>query len=460
MRNAPHSATAERGLLCHALLSSDALVEVDGVVLPGDFYVEAHGQAFDAMLAIVRRGHRVDQIVLREELTRRGKLEDVGGDDFLVSLYDHTPDASVDTYAQVITGYSRRRSMIRVCEARAAAGYDLATEHSDYIEQTEAMVLRASEASAVADVVDARTSMVRFWEHASRVKAAGGLLGVRSGIKALDNYLVGFWNEELTVIGGRPSMGKTALLETCAVNALGSGKRVLFFSLEMSETLLWPRILAKVSGIDSTAIKEQTLTRDGVADLDRAMRWMRDQPLRLVAKSGLSIGQIRAIARKEARGAGVDVIFVDYLQKIRGTQKHERRDLEVGEVSTGLAELARELRIPVVVGAQINRGVAARADKRPTNSDLRESGSIENDADATVLIHREAYYRHEQVKSGERDEANGETFDLGAAELIVGKNRNGPTGVAHCRYVAERCLFADGETQHQPATDRGGFRDQ
>lgn len=442
MRLPPHSLDHERALL--ALGMSGAMSQLDGAVQASDFYAAAHQIAWDAMARLASSGQPVDGVTLRHALASSGTLAAVGGDEWLLSLGEVPIASDADVYARTVRDLATRRRVISTLNEYASVGYDNSNPTDVYIGELEAALSKAADSAQSVEVSDSKSSLVRFWERATRVREAGGLIGVRSGIASLDAMIGGFWCDELTTLGGRPSMGKTALLETCAVNALSQSKRVLFFSLEMSEGLLWPRILAKVCDIDASAIKDQTLTRDGFADLERAMKYFQHAPFRIIAKPGLTIGQIRSIVRKESRTHGVDIVFVDYLQKVRGTVKHERRDLEIGEVSTGLAELARELSIPVVVGAQVNRGVANRADKRPMPSDLRESGSIENDSDAIVLIHREAYYRQEQILSGERDVDGGETVDAGAAELIVGKNRNGPTGVAHCRYAANRCLFHDG----------------
>lgn len=438
----PWSPEAETALLAVVLMRSDDFAEVEDIVSVGDFYGAANGLTWAAMLNIRRRNETIDIPTLRDELARCGTFERVGGDGFILSLDGAVAIAPPEQYARTVREFAVRRSAIGTFRAQMLAGYNLDIDTRTYIERAEAEVLHALDVStSVAEVSDARSSLLRFWERAVRVKAAGGLLGVRSGIASLDAYLGGFWCEQLSILGGRPSMGKTALLETCSVNALEAGERPLFFSLEMPESLLWPRLLAKVTEIDSVAIREQTLTRDGFDSLSAAMAWFRDSHFRLVAKSGLSIGQIRSIARKEVKQHGVNAIYVDYLQKIRSSRRHSSREQEVAEVSNGLAELARELNVPVIAGAQINRGNAARADKRPTLSDLRESGAIENDADNVVLIHREAYYRREQVDAGERAQNEHETFDVGAAELIVGKNRNGATGTAFTRYEAELCRF-------------------
>lgn len=443
MRLPPHSVDSERALLGCVIMLGSPIADVSEVS-PDDFYSHANRVAWAACLALHRRGSVVEPVAWRGELVETGKFTEVGGDEFMLSLDASMAMAGAEQYAKTVREMAVRRATIQTLHAQAAAGYDLEIETDAFLEGVESEILAAVDRSSVnVEVSDAASSMTRFWEHAGRVRAAGGLLGVRSGVPSLDAVLGGFWAEQLTTLGGRPSMGKTALLETCAVNALGAGERPLFFSLEMPESLLWPRILAKVCEIDSVAIREQTLTHDGFASLSAAMKWFRDSPFRLVAKSGLTIGQIRSAARKEVKRHGVNAIYVDYLQKIRPSRKHHSREQEVAEISNGLHDLAVELKVPVVVGAQVNRGNAQRADKRPTLSDLRESGAIENDSDNVVLIHREAYYRREQTKSGERKADPNETFDLGAAELVVDKNRNGPTGIVECRYRAEFCLFHD-----------------
>lgn len=454
MRVPPHSVDAERALLALVVMLGSPMADVEDVQ-PEDFYVASHRVIWKTAQTLHKRGQLVEPTTVRDELFRTGMLPQAGGDEGLVAIDASMALSTAEEYAKTVRDLAHRRAAIAVLHEQVASGYDQEIETASFLERAESAVLEIVDRSVSSvEVSDAASSMTRFYEHTRKVMAAGGLLGVKSGIDSLDAILGGFWNEQLTTLGGRPSMGKTALLETCSVNSMLFDGRPLFVSLEMPEALLWPRLLSKLCEIDSASIRAHSLTADGIRSLHAAMLWFRQSPFRLVAKSGLTIGQIRSLARKEVKRHGVNVIYVDYLQKIRPTRKHHSREQEVSEISNGLHELAVELNIPVVVGAQVNRGAAARADKRPTMSDLRESGAIENDSDNVVLIHREAYYRREQVKKGEREQAHGETFDLGAAELIVDKNRNGPTEVVECRYRAEFCKFHDAQEPsrrfHQP----------
>lgn len=444
----PHSLDTERALVALCAIYGDAaeISQVEGIVRPEHFHDPRHVALWTAMIGIHASGKSVDAFTLRDELVRNKSLATAGGDEYVMSLWDLAPLRRPEQHAKTVREYADRRAMIATLTELVAEGYDDASKSRAWMDSVGARISGLAADATQVDVSDARTSLLRYWQRSSEIQMAGGLLGVRSGIGSLDRVIVGFWSDQLTTIGGRPSAGKSALLETCAVNALDSGKRVLYVSVEMSEISMWPRLIAKRCRIDSMAIQTQSLTQDGMTDVERTMRWFMDRPFRLVTKSGITIGELRSIVRREHNRHGCDVVFVDYMQRVRPTMKHDRRDLEIGEVSNGLADLARELSIPIVAGAQVNRQVANRGDRRPMVSDLRESGSIENDSDTVILIHREAQYQNkEHEEHGKRKETapSEQMVDRGAAELIVGKNRNGDVGLVNTRYRAEWCYFGD-----------------
>lgn len=448
VRVPPHSYDTERALVALCAIYGDVaeISLVEGMVRPDHFHDPRHEALWTAMLSIHAGGKAVDAFTLRDELKRTATLATAGGDEYVMGLWDAAPLRRPEQHARTVREYADRRAMISTLAELLAEGYDDSSKSRTWMDSVGARISALAADATHVDVSDAQTSLHRFWKRSVQIQQAGGLLGVRSGIPSLDQVIVGFWCDQLTTLGGRPSSGKSALLETCAVNAIHGGKRVLYVSVEMSELSMWPRLLAKHCRIDSMAIQTQTLTNDGMADVRRSMNWFMDKPFRLVTKSGITIGELRSIVRREHNRHGCDIVFVDYMQRVRPTTKHDRRDLEIGEVSNGLADLARELSIPIVAGAQVNRQVAARTDKRPMVSDLRESGSIENDSDTVILIHRDAQYQnkdHEDRGKRKEPDPSEQMVDRGAAELIVGKNRNGDVGLVQTRYRAEWCYFGD-----------------
>lgn len=438
LRDVTYSHDLETALLACAVIYEETLPEVHGVVSPDDFHDPSNALLWAAMTRCHTAKEPVDQFSVVRQLELIGRRDLEGR---LLELWERAPLPRPLAHAKTIRDLARRREAISALSGLVAEGKVGDIESAAWFAKVDAVTTGISSTTSTYESSDTTESLRRFWDRSIRIREAGGLLGHRSGIASLDHLIGGFWSEQLTTLAGRPSAGKSALLETAAVNVTQAGAKALYISAEMSESLMWPRLLAKVCNLNANSIREQSLTATGFADLTKAMNWFQSKPFRLVAASGMTIADIRALVRREKQKHGVDIVFVDYLQRIRASVKHDRRDLEIGEVSNGLAELARDLDMPVVAGAQVNRQVANRPDKRPMVSDLRESGSIENDSDTIVLIHREAQYAKqkdpEPLAMGELPP------DLGAAELIVGKNRNGDVGIANCRYTAELCLFSD-----------------
>lgn len=470
-RSMPHSADAERAVLTSALLDGAAAVGAcEGVIVPADFWSAAHATIWEACLAVVRRGHGLDQVTVRDELARSGKLASVGGDEYLLGLCESIPSAEPETFGKIIRDLSQRRHLIRVCQEQAAAGFAPEIETADYLQQTEARIFETVRDSALGggDIETSNQGLTHFWKHVQAVGNSGGILGVRTGLPSLDKAIAGLWNEDLIIVAGRPSMGKTAFAETILVNVaerLKGNEVALFFSVEMGHIVLWPRILAKLARVDSRLVR--TMPKD-MPNVQRsavmsAVEVANKLPLRIDTSSGITIAQIRSKARKLATRHKVAIVVVDYLQIVRPSRKHERRDLEVAEVALGLKELAKELGCPVVAAAQVNRGSVGRTDKRPMISDIKESGMIEQAADTILLLHRESYYRQEAIRNGQRMavpvNANGEPEDPNAAEIIIGKSRNGITGTIPARYIGEFCQFVELDEQHHDEDFRGGFAD-
>lgn len=472
IRTPPHSLEAERAVLTSALLDgASAVLACEGLITESDFWSEPHRSIWLGCLAVVRRGHGLDEVTLRDELARSGKLSAVGGDEYLLGLCESIPSAEPETFAKIVRDLSQRRQLIRVCVEQASAGYSSEIETADFLQQTEARVFETVRDSALGggDIETSNQGLVRFWQHVQEVAKHGGILGQRTGIPSLDSAIAGLWNEDLIIVAGRPSMGKTAFAETVLVNVasrLTGNDVALFFSVEMGHIVLWPRILAKLARVDSRTVRAmpRDMSPQARQAVMSAVETANRMPLRIDTSSGITIAQIRSKARKLATKHKIAIVVVDYLQIVRPSRKHERRDLEVAEVALGLKELAKELGCPVVAAAQVNRGSVGRSDKRPMISDIKESGMIEQAADTILLLHRESYYRQEAIRNGQKmavpTNANGEPEDPNAAEIIIGKSRNGITGTIPARYLGEFCEFVDLDDQHEAPVYAGRFGDE
>jgi replicative DNA helicase len=440
MRSPPQSVEAERALLGLAIVDGAGIVRAcEGVFTAEDMFSSAHQAVWRSICAVAARGDAVDMLTVRVELERRGELPHVGGDEYLLGLTDTLASSDAETLGRMIRDDSQRRAIIAICQDQAAAGYRRDTSTTEYVEQTSARIFAAirDDAATRGGLVDAQDSLVTYWQRATKIREAKGLLGVLTGIQAVDASIGGLWDGDLAIVAGRPSMGKTAMLETLAMNAchvLAANEKILFFSAEMSSAVLWPRLLAKLATIGSRYIRDysgETQSHTG-RDIANALDYARRLPLMIDDTSGISIGQIRNRARRAASSTRVRMVCVDYLQLVKPSAKHERNDLAIAEVAVSLKELARELDCPVVAAAQINRGSVNRTDKRPMISDIRDSGMIEQAADMILMLHREGYYAPPTPPP-----------DHGATEIIVGKNRNGETSTIRARFLPERCMFVD-----------------
>lgn len=451
----PHSEDAENALITRALHSEGAAAvrACEGIVRPEDFYAAAHRAVWEACLAVDKRGHDVGLQTVRDELVRVGKLAFIG-DEKLLSFDRYAATEATETFAEIIRDKAHHRAMIQAHHELASLGYDQSLETSEYIQRSEATIFALARDSAGGEIETVHQGLVAFWTHVQKCAAAGGILGVSSGIPSLDKAIDGLWDEDLTIVAGRPSMGKTALGETLTLNiasAIAKSKAkdetVLFFSAEMGHSVLWPRMLAKLARVDSRKIRKM----HGISPVEHAaimsaVEEMNTMPLSVDVTASIGISQLRSKARKLATKKRIRAVIVDYLQLLRPAERRERRDLEVGDIAQALKELAKELKCPVVALAQVNRGSVNRSDRRPMMSDIAESGKIEAHADTILLIHRESYYRQEAIKAGQHvPSAADMPDDPNAADIIIAKSRSGITGSVAAHYQPEFCEFADRE---------------
>ncbi|MEX2177868.1 MAG: replicative DNA helicase [Gemmatimonadaceae bacterium] len=439
-RQPPYSEDAEQAVLSAMLMDQDAIVRAAELVDDSMFYAERHRRIFRAMVAISERGSVVDPLTLSEELSRRGELEAAGGKDFVGYLVDAVPTAAnVEYHAEIVREKAVLRSLIQVSTQivhDAFAGQNTAGELLDQAESKIFQVSQQRKADGFARLKEL------LWPTMERIESLqrGGqtITGVASGFTDLDELTSGFQPADLIIIAARPSMGKTAFCLNIAQHAaISDDKKVAFFSLEMSKESLVQRMLTSEARVDSQRLRRGLLRDDEFPMLARAAGILSSAPIWIDDTPSMTLLEMRSKARRLKADAGIDLVIVDYLQLMQGPSNAENRQQEVSQISRGLKALAKELRIPVVALSQLSRAPEQRTgDHRPQLSDLRESGAIEQDADLIMFLFRQEMYDRDGV---DKDGNNIE----GKTELIVGKQRNGPTGTVQLHFHKQYTRFAN-----------------
>lgn len=431
----PHSHAAEQAVLGAALSVRDALEEAAESLKAEDFYVNAHKEIFSAMLQIHQAGHAVDMVTLREELARYGKLEAAGGDTYLADIYLAVPTAeNVRHYIRIVEERSLQRGIIRAGGEMMRDGADDERDVEESLNQAErriyALSMRKSEESLLpaSDVVPA--ALARIGE---LVANKGKLTGVDTGFTDLNRRTNGLQPSDLIIVAARPAMGKTTFALNVAQHAAVHDKRcVAVFSLEMSREQLMQRMLCTAASIDSEKIKNGTLSQQEQMDLFEASIPLQNAKLFIDDTGGATVASIRSKCRRLRVRHGLDLIVIDYMQLMSGTgqtgRKNDNRQQEVSDMTRSMKLLARELDVPILLLSQLNRDVEKRAEKRPMVSDLRESGSIEQDADMVLLLYREQVYNPEADNT---------------SEVIIGKHRHGSIGTVKLAFQGEYTRFVN-----------------
>ena len=420
----PHSLEAEQSVLGGLMLDNAAWDRVAEKVVKDDFYLRQHKAIFSAMAALMVQNNPIDLITVSEALEKDKKLEDIGGFAYLGEIAKNTPSAAnIVAYAEIVRERAVVRELIGTANEVADACYNPEGRSSEeLLDFAESRVFKIAEQrenknEGPKDLNSILSSTVDKIEQLM-ASDSDGVTGLTSGFTDLDKMTSGFQSSDLIIVAARPSMGKTTfamnLVETAA---LTSDKPALVFSLEMPADSIMMRMLASLGRIDQTKVRTGNLDDDDWARLASTMGLMQEKgQLYIDDSSGLTPTEVRSRARRIAREhGGLSMIMIDYLQLMRSPEFKDNRTLEIADISASLKALAKELNIPIIALAQLNRGLEQRADKRPVNSDLRESGSIEQDADLIMFIYRDEVY-HEDSE------------DKGTAEIIIGKHRNGPIG--------------------------------
>ena len=429
----PAAIEAEKALLGALLLNDENVSHVAELLIPRDFYILAHRHVYEAIVTIFERSERVDIITLQHELEKKGVFAEIGGIMYLLSLQEDIPAIGLVTqHAQIIKEKAVLRELINSATDIISNCYSQEDQEiSAILDTAEKTIFQISHKRTEQSFVQINIWLKKTFQHLSSMKSNhGGLTGIASGYTGLDAMTSGFQNGDMIVLAGRPSMGKTIVGLNVAAHAACNGLSVGFFSLEMSGEQLTNRLLSSESQIPHQAIRNGTITSDEWLDLTKVAAKLAEAKLFIDDTAGLDIMSLRAKARKLKAQHDVHLIVIDYLQLLSGGKKHENRHQEVSEISRALKELAKELNIHILALSQLSRAVDSRMDKRPMLSDLRESGAIEQDADLIMFMYRDIVY-------------NPDTENPASAELIVGKQRNGPTGTVHLQYLRDIMKFED-----------------
>jgi replicative DNA helicase len=429
----PSHVEAERAVLGALLINDDCINTVSEIIVAEDFYLFAHQKIFQAMVLIHQKGNRIDIVTLQDELTKIDQLNAVGGVIYLVGLQEDIPSlALVDQHAHIVKEKSILRHLINSAVTIVTNCYTQNDSNIDAVlDEAEKTIFSISNKRSSNSFIQLDIWLKRTFQHLSSIKShTKGITGISSGFSTLDQMTSGFQNGDLIVLAARPSMGKTALALCIALEAARNGFSTGIFSLEMSAEQLTLRLLSAQSGISHHNIRNATITSDEWVDLTNVAAQLAEMKLFIDDSAMLTIMDLRAKARKLKIEKGLQFLVIDYLQLLHSSKKHENRHQEISDISRSLKALAKELNIPIIALSQLSRAVDSRMDKRPMLSDLRESGAIEQDADLIMFIYRDAVY-------------NQESENPALAELIIGKQRNGPTGTIYMNFIRELTKFED-----------------
>ena len=428
----PHNIEAEQSVLGSMLIDRDAIIRVASYLKAEDFYVSANATIFAAIRDLYNRREPTDFVTLSDELERNGTLDDVGGVGYLSSLLSAVPTAvHVEYYGQIVARTATLRRLIDAGTAIVGIGYQDSVETEDALDAAERALFNVTQQRSTKDFQSIDEVIDRFFDQLEFLQTnRDQLVGVPTGFTDLDSLTGGFQRSDLLILAARPSMGKTAFSLGMAYGAaVKHGRTVGIFSLEMSAEQLVQRLLATETGIDSHRIRLGAINDREWDEISRAFGRLSEAKIFIDDSANAGIMDVRSKARRLQAEHGLDIVIVDYLQLMSG-RRSENRVQEISEISRGLKGLARELNVPVVALSQLSRAVESRADHRPMLSDLRESGSIEQDADIVMFIYREEKYDEHSDKKG-------------IAEIIIAKHRNGPVGSVNLRFFEATARFAD-----------------
>jgi replicative DNA helicase len=442
----PHDIDAEEAVIGSLLIDGTAIYKIAAFLQQSDFYSERNLWIYGACLSLYQRNEAINQITVAQELARVGKLEVCGGAAYLSHLISVCPTSlDIEHYAQIVYRLSVMRHLISAADEIAAIGYKADPDVDASLSRAEEVLFKMRHGQSLQDFVHIRQVLDKYFEAVTHQELEGypqaPLPYVLSKFSKLDEFLGGLQRSDLSIIAGRPSMGKTSLALSIARNAaVEQGACVALFSLEMAREPLVLRLLASEANVDSRRVRLGLQSEEEERRIMEATGRLSEAPIYIDDSPQLRMVEMRGKARRLHYERGIDLVIVDYLQLIQGEGRGENRVQEISYISRSLKALARELNVPVLAVSQLSRAVEWRASHRPQLSDLRESGSIEQDADVVMFIYRDDYYfKREEWESQYPDKK----YPEGIASIIIAKHRNGPTGEIDLHFLPKRAKFED-----------------
>ena len=438
----PQSIEAEQAVLGAIMIDADRLISASERLLPQDFYRASHQRIFEAMLVLSDRGEAIDLVTVTAELSTLGILDEIGGLPYLAELAEGVPTAAnINYYVNVVDQKSTLRRLIRTAGEIVTDGYERQNEVDVLLNEAERKILEVSQGKGSASFIPISDVLTSAYATIDKLhKQSGETTGIPTGFQDLDKMTAGFQRNDLIIVAARPSVGKTAFALNISQNvATRADENVAIFSLEMGAEQLVMRMLCAEGNVDAQRLRTGQLEEEDWGKLSLAMSNLSQAGIYIDDTPGIRVNDIRAKCRRLKQEHGLGMIMIDYLQLIQGNgRSSDNRQQEVSEISRSLKSLARELEVPVIALSQLSRGVESRQDKRPMMSDIRESGAIEQDADIVAFLYRDDYY-------------NKETEDANTIEIIIAKQRNGPTGTVKLAFRKEFNQFVDLEPSNSYA---------
>ncbi|MFK3961169.1 replicative DNA helicase [Pseudalkalibacillus hwajinpoensis] len=437
-RTPPQNIEAEQAVIGAVFLEIDALTTATEVLQPEDFYRAAHQKIFSVMIDLSEKGEPVDLVTVTSELQDLKVLEEIGGVSYLSDLANSVPTAAnVEYYSKIVEEKSILRRLIRAATDIASDGYAKENEIENLLSEAEKSIMEVSQRKNTGAFISIKDVLVTAYDNIEMLQnSTEDITGIPTGFSELDRMTAGFQRNDLIIVAARPSVGKTAFALNIAQNvATKTDENVAIFSLEMGAEQLVMRMLCAEGNIDAQRLRTGGLTGDDWQKLTMAMGSLSNAGIYIDDTPGIRVGDIRAKCRRLKQEKGLGMILIDYMQLIRGNGSGENRQQEVSEISRSLKGIARELEVPLISLSQLSRGVESRQDKRPMMSDIRESGSIEQDADIVAFLYRDDYYDKESENKN-------------IIEIIIAKQRNGPVGTVELAFVKEYNKFVNLERRH------------
>lgn len=440
-QQAPHNVEAEASLLGAILIDSDAIVKIADSLSADDFYDPRHKHIYQAIALLYERREAIDVLTIADQLKNTGVLDIIGGAGYLTELTNFVPTAAhVEQYAEIVAQKALRRRLIQASQTMVELGQDESKNLKELIEDAESKLFEVSQQHVKQSVVSLETILTESFDRLDDLhKDKKKIRGIPTGYKDMDDMLAGLQRSDLFILAARPSMGKTAFVLNLAHNVAVQAKEpVLVFSLEMSKEQLVDRLLSMESGVDAWALRTGNLTDSDFEKIGHAMGTLSEAQIFIDDTPGITVSDLRTKARREAHQRKLGLIVVDYLQLMSGGGKYGgdgNRVQEISEISRGLKAIARELNVPLIALSQLSRSVESRNPQIPQLADLRESGSIEQDADVVAFLYREDYY-------------NPETDRKNIMDVLIKKHRNGPTGNVELYFNRDKQLIRSVDTRH------------